>query len=175
MTKLRLLLLDTVIVIHLHELGLWKEIISRCDVHLSRGIVSESQYYPDENRELHPIDMSHYESSRQITVHDVSLSDIKHLKAQFGPVFLEKIDAGEAELLSVLYNSFEEYRICSADAIIYRVLGALKQSGKGISLEELLKDAGITRSLNHPYTKSFREQYSQQGFQEGITGLASKS
>lgn len=43
------------------------------------------------------------------------------------PGILEKLDAGEAELPAVLCKSLDAYKICSSDAIVFRVLGALRQ------------------------------------------------
>ena len=59
MAKFNLLLLDSVIVIRLHELGLWSRIIDSCDVHLTRTIVdNEVLYFEDGNGDRQPIDLS---------------------------------------------------------------------------------------------------------------------
>ena len=174
MPKLHLLLVDTVIVIHLHELGLWDFLLKLCDVHLSRGIVDEAHFYTDEDGIAHTIDLSKYEASKQIVVHEVSLAETEPLRRQFGQDILEKLDAGEAELLAILYNnSFDEYKICSADKVVFRVLGALRYSEQGVSLEEVFRTVGITQPVGQAYSKKYREQYSRKGFEEGVTGLSS--
>lgn len=174
MPRLHLLLVDAVVVIHLHELGLWEPVLKLCDVHLSRGIIDEAHFYTDEYGVSHTIELSQYEASKRIVVHDVSLAEIEPLRRQFGQDILEKLDPGEAELLAILYNnSFDEYKICSADKIVFRVLGALRLSEQGVSLEEVLKTVGITHVVGQAYSKKYREQYSRKGFEEGITGLSS--
>jgi hypothetical protein len=174
MPRLRLLLIDTVVVIRLHQFGLWETVIGACDVHLSRGIVDEARYYDDLDGVRHPIDLTACEDNGQIVVHGVSLAETEALRKKFGQDILEKLDAGEAELLAVLINRpFDEYQICSADRIVYRVLGALKLSDQGISLEEVFKAIGTTQATEHPYSKAFREQWSRRGFEEGMTGMSS--
>jgi len=174
MPKLQLLLVDAVIVIKLHELGQWDAFVKACDVHLSRVIVNEAWYYVDENGVRHSIDLSGYEARKQIVVHEVTLAETESLRTQFGQDILEKLDAGEAELLAVLHNKpWDEYKICSADRVVYRVLGALKLSGQGVSLEEVFKDTGVTRPLEDKFSKGFRERWSRKGFEEGVTGLSS--
>lgn len=174
MPKLRLLLIDAVIVIHLHRFGLWKTIVETCDVHLSRGIVNESRFYYDQEGVSHPIDLQPDEDSGRIVVHEVLLTETKALRDKFGQDILQKLDAGEAELLAVLANRpLDEYQICSADRIVYRVLGALRMTDQGISLEEVLKAMGMTKAIDSQFSKAFREKWSQQGFTEGITGLSS--
>ena len=174
MPKLHLLLVDAVVVIHLHELGLWEPLLKLCDVHLSRGIVAEAHFYTDADGVSHTIDLNKYEAGKQIVVHEVSLAETEPLRKQFGQDILEKLDPGEAELLAILYNnSFDEYKICSADKIVFRVLGALRLSEQGVSLEEVFRTVGITHAVGQAYSKKYREQYSRKGFEEGITGLSS--
>jgi hypothetical protein len=39
-------------------------------------------------------------------------------RAQFAPVYFEKLDPGETESVAYLLGQSEEYRICSADKIV---------------------------------------------------------
>ena len=45
MPKLKLLILDAGVVIYLHEIGLWQQVMANCDLYLSR-IVAEKVYFP---------------------------------------------------------------------------------------------------------------------------------
>lgn len=54
---------------------------------------------------------------------------------------------------------------------MYRALLVPSKSTQGISLEELLSQIGLTRQVDWPFSKRFREQYTQQGFQEKPTGI----
>ena len=39
MFKLKLLILDANVVIHLHEFGIWTKLIEKCEVYLARTVV----------------------------------------------------------------------------------------------------------------------------------------
>ena len=173
MARFDLLLLDSVIVIQLHALGLWQQIVNLCDVHLTRSIVDEALYFVDGNGDKRNIDLSSDEVARRIVVHDPPASETAALCGNFGPDILEKLDPGELDALTVLYSSLDGYVVCSADKIVYRVLGALRLSDQGISLQEVLSKVGLTHDLPEMYTKSYREYWSRRGFEDGIKGLSS--
>jgi hypothetical protein len=168
----RLLLLDAVIVIALHEMGIWSGILDRCEVHLTRTVIKECKYWIDKIGSRNTIDLGGDEQAGKIVVHDVAPSEIVPLASNFGPDFLRQFHAGEAETLAILYNTLDEYRVCSADRIVFRILGALKRSDQGVSLEEILNATGLSRGLQHKFSKSFRDLWSRRGFQEGIQGLS---
>lgn len=169
LAKFNLLLVDAGIIIHLFELGIWDAFLDRCDVHISETILLEALYYLDGNDEQQPIHLANY--AARMTIHNVAGSRIEGLKKVFGRLLLEKLDSGEVELLCVLNDSVETYRICSADAVVYRALSALSRSAQGISLEEALLHVGLSRKVDWPFSKRFREKYTQQGFQEKLTGI----
>src|SRR5579871_6204265 len=143
LAKFNLLLLDTGVIIKLFELGIWEALLDRCDVHLSKTILNEALFYRDDNDDPQSIHLSNYLA--KMTVHDVAVSRVQELKKVFGSVLLEKLDAGEAELLSVVHDSFDKYLICSSDAVVYRALPTLSKSDQGISLEEVLTQIGLSR------------------------------
>jgi hypothetical protein len=172
LAKFNLLLLDTCVILELFSLGIWDDFLNHCDVHVSSVIINEARFYEDANGDKHRIDWTRY--TARLTVHDVNASDLSLLTEPFSPGILEKLDAGEAELLAVLCKSMDSYKICSSDAIVFRVLGALKRSSQGLSLEEILGQIGLTKALTPQHTKKFRENWSQKGFEQGITGLALK-
>jgi hypothetical protein len=172
--KFRLLLVDANIIIELFRLGIWDTFLAACEVHLSETVFDEAHFYEDDDGERHTIHLQPYRDKGQVTVHAVPSSQLATLRSTLGVTLLEKMDPGEAELLCVLDNALpgEDYLICSADAVIFRYLGATHRSGQGISLEEILPKIGITKPLESLYRKAFRERYSQLGFSQGITGLA---
>ncbi|GAB4462974.1 MAG: hypothetical protein OHK0029_30830 [Armatimonadaceae bacterium] len=172
--KFSLLLVDANIIIELFRLGIWETFITRCDVHLSETVLNEARFYEDDDGQEHSINLAQYQGSGAITVHDVDASQLAALYNTLGANLLEKMDAGEAELLCVLENASvsEQYLVCSADAVIYRYLGATYRTTQGISLEEVLGGIGMTRKLNHQFSKRFRDRFSQLGFEQGFTGQA---
>jgi hypothetical protein len=170
--KFSLLLLDANVVIELFRLDMWDKFISLCDVHLARTVVFESKYWEDDLEHKHPIDLSPYEQDGRIIVHDAGILELSTLTDPFGSTILEKLDPGEAESLALLCASKERFLVSSSDKITYRVLGALRRSDQGISLEETLQAIGLTKRLTPQFGKTFREQWSRRGFTDGVSGLA---
>jgi hypothetical protein len=174
--KFKLLLLDAVVVIELFSLGLWDRIVDLCEIHLARTIVDvEAQFYLDEDGEKHYFDLPAYEKTNKIHVFDVGISDLKAFRGCFDSVYLEKLDPGETESLAYLLNMQEDCLICSADKIVFRVLGSLGRGEEGISLEEILRNAGLAGQLRFHFSKAYREKWTNKGFQEGLHGIGRKN
>ncbi|MFP4353856.1 MAG: hypothetical protein ACLFUJ_01940 [Phycisphaerae bacterium] len=166
--KFRLLLLDANVIIELFRMGIWEQIVDRCDVHLSRTILQEARYYEDDDGLRCGIDLVCCQRSGAVTVHDVSLSQDAELTKHFGIAYLERFDPGEREALAHLLTSQERFTICSADSIVFKVLGYLNLAEQGISLEEILQTIGLGRLVTWPFSKAFREKYTQDGFVDGL-------
>lgn len=130
MSRLKLLILDANVVIHLHELGIWSKLIGICDVHLPRTVVSEVSYYEADGEKCY-IDIEPDVAEQRVHVFDVALSDIKEFRDQFDPLYVEGLDPGECEALAYLGKSAQDFLISSGDAIVYRVLGRLNRSDQG--------------------------------------------
>lgn len=174
MSKLKLLILDANVVIHLHEFGIWQKLVAACDVHLPRTVVEESNYYEIKD-ERHYIDLAQDVSEKRLTVFDVPLAAIKAFQDQFDALYIGGLDPGESEALAYLCNSADQLLISSGDAIVYRVLGRLNRSDQGISLEEILKMVGLQRGqLPYSCTKAFRDNYAKQGAADAIQGIGLK-
>jgi hypothetical protein len=173
--KFRLLLLDANIVIEISRHGLWDQIIARCDIHLARTVVDEAHFYPDANGDQQPIDLTTHINANAITVFDLKPSDLAGLRAQFDAGYFEKLDPGETESLAYLLQQGEACQICSADKIVYRVLGNMHRAEQGVSLEEVLNQIGLGRKLGREFSREYREQWTQKGFQEGLGGMGAKA
>lgn len=98
-----------------------------------------------------------------IKIVDVELSKVKAFHEKFDLQYKVIIHPGEKETLAFLYNSSENWLVCSADHVVFRVLGLLGRSEQGISLEEILKQIGLSRELELIYTKKFREENARIG------------
>lgn len=174
MKKFRLLLLDANIVIHLFEVDLWSKVVEKCEILLARTVAEqEARFYEHEGATC-GIDLKPDIDAKRITIVDVEAAEVKDFVDQFGPVYLEKLDPGEAESLAYLANSKEECLICSADAIVFRVLAALHKSEQGRSLEEILDAIGLTRRMEWRFSKAFRLEWTKKGGEEMIRGLDRK-
>ncbi len=172
MVKYRLLLVDTGILIALFELGIWDSFIARCEVHLSETVVEETRFFTDQYGQDCPINLAPYLD--RIIIHSVPATRLITLREKLGVTLLEKMDAGEAELLCILDDAplDKPFLICSADAVVFRYLGATYRSDQGKSLEEILSGIGMARMLDYAYTHKFRDIHTKRGFEQGITGQA---
>lgn len=176
MKKFRLLLLDANVVIDLFARGLWAVIIEWCEVYLAETVVGEAHFYVDGDGVRHDFDLQLDASEGRLTVFSTLPSDLASFKGLFGPIYLEKLDPGETESLAYLLKQGErDFRLCSADKIVYRILGALNLRDKGVSLEEVLQAIGYARQLPRHFTKAYREKWTTKGFTEGFTGIGLRS
>lgn len=174
MPRLKLLLLDAGIVIGLHELGVWDNLLQLCDVTLTRTVAEdEVSCWDDESGQRHYIDQQKFQDdikAGRVTCIDVPLSQIAAFRTKFDPSYLDRLDPGEAESLAFLLASEEEWLISSSDSIVFKVLGRFALAERGISLEEILQQVGLGRSVDWKYRKAFRLKYTQDGQQDSITG-----
>ena len=175
MKKLRLLLLDACVVIELFRLGLWNRLVDACDIHLSQTVAkSEAQFYFDDQGDMHLTNLASDISHGRITVFDVSLAQLSGFLAKFDNSYLERLDPGETESLVHLMSTPEPFLICSADSIVFKVLGNLLRAEQGVSLQEILDRLGLSRHLTRQFTKPFREEWTNKGFQEHLAGIGHK-
>jgi hypothetical protein len=173
MLKSQLLLVDTNIIIYTHEIDIWPLLIKKCPIALTSAVQDESRFWVDHKGNHYSIDLNEDINNKKVVFLDVPLSSINILCKMFGPTYLDRMDIGETDSLAFLYeNKDKDVHICSSDSIVFKVLGSLGLREKGISLEELLNDIGLGRSLEWRFQKSFREKYTLMGEQEGITGMA---
>lgn len=171
MKKFQLLLLDANVVITLFEEGIWEAVCRECDVHLARTVLDEAEFYEDDEDCKHEIDLNPYIRSETVRVVEEPTENVQAFLNLFDLSYLERLDTGEAESLAFLFSAKDEFTICSADAIVFRVLGNLDLSDRGISLETLLSRLGLGRRLPHDgYTEAFREKHTRKGVAERLQG-----
>lgn len=175
MKKFRLLLLDANVVIEISRHALWDQLVDRYEIHLARTVIDEAQFFDDDDGNRQYIDLTAYIDAKNITVFDLAPSNLAALRAKFDHVYFEKLDPGETESLGYLLQQSDECRMCSADKIVYRVLGNLSRAEQGISLEEVLNQVGLGRRLDREFTQGFREEWTRKGFQEGLSGIGMKA
>jgi hypothetical protein len=174
MPKFQFLLLDAGIIIGAHELGVWDQLIHQCRITVTRTVKEEADFWYDEHNVGHEIDLNRDVEAENIKCIDVPLSQVNNFCNEFGPTYLDRMDPGEAESLTHLFYSKEEWQIASADSHVFKVLGFLGLGERGISLEEILNQVGLGRAVHSKYSRMFREKYTTMGKQDGITGIGSK-
>lgn len=98
---------------------------------------------------------------------EASLEDDYHLQSLFVPHFVSRIDPGEREALALLKNpKFKDFYFCTGDALPIQLLSVLGLSDRGISVEKLLLDIGMTKKLEKHFTDVWFKQQLTRGFQE---------
>lgn len=171
-TKLPPVLCDANIVIKLFALDQWKNLIEKAEIVLASTIVSTEAHFYTVDEKRTEIDLTPDIASKRILVECASIAEMRALKARFRPNYLERLDLGETESLAILARNGNCFQICSADTIVWKVLGAMKVPERGISLEELFKRVGLSRKLEAMYGMDTRKNATQRGFMDGFNGVA---
>jgi len=162
MKKFQFLLLDAGPIIKLFELDIWDAFIERCDVTISKTVAVEAKWASQEFEDIR-IELERYEEQKLIKIIDLELSVVKAFYDKFNLTYKD-IHDGEKETLAFLCKSSENWKVCSADHVVFRVLGLLNKADQGISLEEILVEIGLSQSkLELKYTKRFREKWTRKG------------
>lgn len=170
--RIKLLLLDANVVIELHVLGLWDQIVDHCEVLLGSAVLGEAEYFEDSAGRQKKIDLAAAAASGRIQVVATPILTIEQFRKRFQPTFLERLDPGELEALAYLCEIERKCVIASADKIVWRTLGALGLGEQGMSLEEVLERIGRKTRLPREHCREYREEWTRKGFAEGLRGEA---
>lgn len=173
MTRSRLILLDANVVIHLFELDLWKQVVARCQIVIAQTVVDEAHFF-ERDGDRFPIDWEEMVRAGSVEIRAMTATEVQTYCNRFDPTYYEKLDPGEAESLALLERDTDA-RICSADKIVWRVLGNTNQAERGVSLEEILRQVGLTKALPERFSKAFREKWCKAGSVERFMGLGDGS
>jgi hypothetical protein len=174
MKRFPCLLLDANIVIWLFAQGLWSAVVERCELIVSETVIDEADYFQDSAGVERNIDLQSDIDSGRIRVISVSSREIASFRARFDPLYVQKLDDGETESLCFCLDEGTPYRLCSSDAIVFKVLSLMDRSEQGVSLEEVLHAIGLSRVLTHQFTKAFREQNRSRGLEDRLAGMGLK-
>ncbi len=168
MKKFQFLLLDAGPIIKLFELGIWEVFIDRCDVTVSQTVADQAKWASQEAQDI-CIDLEPYEHQGLIKIIDIDASLAKSFLDRFDRLLQAEVHPGERETLAFLCDSTEDWLLCSGDGAVFRVLGLLGKGDQGVSLEEILKEIGLSKgSLEWQYSKRFRQQYTRLGQQDSV-------
>jgi hypothetical protein len=172
--RLSFLLLDANIIIELWRLGLWNKLVELCDIHVGKTVVGEADFFLDASGNHVAIDLSADIASQRIQVFQVEFSELDQFRGQHDPSYFAKLDPGETEALVKLLSLPSDWRLCSADGIVFKVLANVRRGEQGISLEEILDRVGMSRRLNRQYTREFRTEKTKQGGIDSIQNRGRK-
>ncbi len=170
MKKFQFLLLDAGPIIKLFELGKWDDFIEKCDVTISQTVANEAKYASQDYEDI-CIDLEPYKEQELVTIIDLEASKVKAFYDKFNLQYKAIVHSGEKESLAFLLGSSEDWKLCSTDQAVFRVLGLLGKGEQGISLEEILEKTGLSQSeLEWQYTKKFREKWTHKGKVDFVQG-----
>lgn len=153
--------------------GAWQQFAASARIQIARTVLGEAHYFENERGERVDFDLNVYVTAGVVDVVEVGLRELEGFLDQFDPSYAEKLDPGETESLAYLMKAPRETRICSADAIVFRVLGNLDRGEQGLSLEEL-DEVGLGRKLPSQFGRKFRSDYTAKGVAEWMQGRGAK-
>jgi len=143
--KPRLFLRDAGPVIGLHELGLWHDVLQRAEV-IVPSIVADKEagYWDDHNGARRPIDLRADAAAGYLQVASADAAEVAEVLRRFDVVMRERVDAGEAEALTIL-DRCEDHKpeLCTADGAAVRAACLLGFADRIISLEAMLRRIGL--------------------------------
>lgn len=165
-------LLDANIIVEAHEQSVWTGLTAKVTVVVPSEVCREAAFYFDPG--THEQRYIHLETAIQAGIIrrvEASAEQIQLFLERFDSVFVQRMDAGEAEALALLYAGvLPDHWFCTADGPAIRALSLLEMSDVGISFEALLQRVGLKRTLKRPFTDAFFKQMRERGVEERIRG-----
>ena len=160
-TKPLLVLLDADVIIELHKEGAWEGLLTAYNVGISEIIArQEVQFYYDRTGKRIHTSFKEDEKAGRIRIISATAVDIGDTLDIFDQRMRDGLHPGEIEAITILRTSSEsqELYFCSGDKKACEAIGLLGLSENGISLEMLLRRAGLTKPIrSHFSEKRFRE------------------
>ncbi len=99
MPKLKLLILDAGVVIRLHELGIWSQVLNQCEIYLSRIVAEKEVRYQQGDEYDEDIDLSPDINGGKVQVFDVTVSELRDFRNSF--------DSGTSTRFAVSFGTIE--------------------------------------------------------------------
>jgi len=158
-------LLDAGPIIELFKLVIWERFIDEYEITIARTVVQEAVHAGQcDSFDYITFPFEQAADQGQFKIVDMKRVEVEAFLKSSGIGTRYAIDPGEAETLTFLMSSSEEFFLCTADGPVFSVLGFMNKTEKGISLEEILLDKfSLKRPLEWRFTKKFREMYTRLG------------
>jgi hypothetical protein len=149
------------VVIRLHELGLWEDFCRQVTVVVPSIVVHESRFYVAPSGDRMNINLEAQVQAGQIEEAAASIDEMDGFVRRFDAIMTENLHKGELEALVLLFSGqLANCWLCSADQAAVKALVLVGLKSKGISLERVLHHIGL------PGGRRLGEQYSQQRFEQ---------
>ena len=171
--KLTCALLDAVIIIEAHALGIWQKLLHKVQVLVPSTVVRNEAFYFDTKigKRRKAIQISKSIKAGEITEVAATATELRGLQTIFDYATLQGLDPGELEALALMNSiRIEDALFCTADGAAIRALALMGHSHLGISFAKLLRQVGLQRSLDRQYNEDFFRYHLTKGQQDRITG-----
>lgn len=159
---MNIVLLDADVIIDLHRLGVWDQVVKRNQVSIPSIVLREEAfYYDDEQGIRHEIDIIKDAGTafQEISATAVGMRDFIE---RFDSDVQEELHNGELEALTILQGD-RDILFCTSDKMAIKAIAIMGSSSQGISLEELLTACGISKKLGYKHTKEYFRKYISEG------------
>jgi hypothetical protein len=169
----KLYLLDAGPVIGLHELGLWGALLDRAEVIVPAIVADrEAHFWDDGEGARRAIGLRADEAARRVRIIGADAAAVAQTLSRFDLVMRQRIDAGEAEAITLLCHCEDETpQFCTADRAAVRAACLLGFGDRVISLEAILRRVGLDRPhLADRYSEKRVRQWVAEGREQRLCG-----
>jgi len=127
------LLLDSDIVIHLHEAEYWNAVMAHYALCVGSVVAGEVEYYRVQGNKI-AIDLQGYIRKEEIVSLSATAEELANIFSLLPPE-LNGIDAGESECLAIIHaNKTSNLTLCLKDGLPIKAISYLGLEDKAVSL-----------------------------------------
>lgn len=160
-------LLDTDIVVDLHELGFWNSIVGHyAKLFLAETIYeTEIRYYHSLTKPKIPINLGPLVKKGDIKILKGKITTMKIIQEflnQFDVNQRPDLHSGDLENLAIIVDS-DDLCLCTFDKATIRALSMMELENKGISFEGLISNCKIKTNLKGKYTRKYFGRWVTEG------------
>jgi len=165
-----LLLLDANVVFEAHSRDLWNPLLQRVSIAVPSAVARDEARFYDSRTGMVQIHLPSLIADGKITELVASVQQIESVINFFYPAHSSALGAGELEALAILQASEEGVSFCTADKLAIYSLVLMGFSERGVSLEEVLRQTGLTKTIGSQFTEAFFQKQIAIGREKRIRG-----
>jgi len=170
-SKPKCVLLDANIIIEAYSQGVWEVLVDKVDLVVSSIVAREEALFFVRGELPQAINLRKLISEGKVTEIAATAQQMISMNGYFDRNFIEGLHEGEAEALALVKaGGIGEALYCTGDANAIQALAMLGHSEIGISMESLLKQAGLQKQLDIQFTEKFFRTNIGIGKENRITG-----
>ncbi len=164
------LLLDANVVFEAHRRDVWKPLLQRVSIAVPSAVARDEARFYDSRTGMVQIHLPSLIADGKITEVAASVQQIESVVKFLTPAHASALGAGELEALAILHASEEGIFFCTADKLAIYSLVLMGFSERGVSLEEVLRQTGLTKAIGPQFTEAFFRQQIAIGREKRIRG-----